>query len=54
MRTIYCSFHCPRPLWFRPSAIAVGWILAQFLDQLINKGALTGTCGDGSSAWRCP
>jgi hypothetical protein len=54
MRTIYCAFHCRRPVWFRPSAIAVGWVLAQFLEQWLRTKGLSSTCGDGSTSWRCP
>jgi hypothetical protein len=33
VRTVYCAFHCPRSPLFRPSAIAVGWVLAQYAEQ---------------------
>lgn len=53
MKTIYCAFHCRRPLWFRPSAVAVGWVIAQYLEQYLRSGSFLGTCGDGSLNWSC-
>jgi hypothetical protein len=53
MRTIYRAWSCKRPLWFRPSAIAVGWVLAQILYQFLSRGDVYGTCGDGTVAFRC-
>jgi hypothetical protein len=54
MTYLRCLFACPRNLLFRPSAIATGFVLAQLLGQYLSRGSLTGTCGDGSNAWRCP
>jgi hypothetical protein len=54
MKTVYCAFHCRRNPLFRPSAIVVGWVIAQLLGQWIDTGSLMGTCGDGTLAWRCP
>lgn len=43
-----------RPVWFRPSAIAVGWVLGQLAYQYLSTGTLSdGICTDGTIAWRC-
>jgi hypothetical protein len=32
------AFRCVRPVWFRPSAIAVGFVLAQVAEQYLRTG----------------
>jgi hypothetical protein len=55
MMFIIRAFTRHRPFWFRPSAIAVGWIIAQFVYQIMTTGGLSdGICTDGTIAWRCP
>ena len=45
---------CRRPLWYRPSAIAVGWVLGQLAYQYLMTGGLgDGICTDGLDAWAC-
>lgn len=48
MSYVIRAFRTPRPIWFRPSAIAVGWLLAQFWVDGIG-----GTCGDGTTRLFC-
>lgn len=40
MRFVIRAFTCERPVWFRPSAIAVGWVLAQILEQWLRTGMI--------------
>lgn len=48
------AFTARRPLWFRPSAIALGWVLGQYAYQILTTGTITdGICTDGTTAWRC-
>lgn len=34
MMYVLCLFRCPRHVLFRPSAIAVGWVLAQYVTEI--------------------
>jgi len=38
-------FRSPRPVWYRPSAIAVGFIAAQYLDQWLRTGGIRSISG---------
>lgn len=38
MSFVLRAFRCVRPVWFRPSAIAVGWLLAQLLEHRLRTG----------------
>jgi hypothetical protein len=38
MMFVVRAFRCDRPVWFRTSAIAVGWMLAQILEERQRTG----------------
>lgn len=54
MRYLISVFRRPRNILFRPSAITVGWVLAQILEQYLRTGTVLGTCGDGVTRLVCP
>ena len=43
MRALVEVFRCDRPVWFRPSAIGVGFVLAQFVEQWWRTRGFVGT-----------
>lgn len=44
-RLIGHAFSAARPLWFRPSAIALGYVLAQYVEQFIRTGGIHSRLG---------
>jgi hypothetical protein len=45
MSYVVRAFRCPRPVWFRTSAITVGYVLAQFAEQWLRTGGLHSRLG---------
>jgi len=43
VRALVEVFRCDRPVWFRPSAIGVGFVLAQFVEQWWRTRGFVGT-----------
>ena len=45
MRYLVGLFRSDRPFWFRPSAIAAGFILAQYVEQFLRVGVFHSISG---------